>query len=90
MVKASGALHSNSGDINVAAAVGGLGISMRTDFMVGAVLADGRLVRAAAGVPRPARRHLGRLPEPASPVAKVRLFVDHVARHFAAAPRRLR
>ena len=38
----------------------------------------------------PRRRHLGRLPEPPAPLAKVRLFVDHVARHFAAAPRRLR
>jgi DNA-binding transcriptional LysR family regulator len=83
LVKASGALHSNSGDINVAATLAGLGISMEPDFMVGPLLADGRLVallpdyrgpRGDIWAVYPSRRHLS---------AKVRLFVDHVARHFA-------
>ncbi len=81
----AGALHSNSGDINVAATAAGLGISMEPDFMVGPLLADGRLVAFCPGsrgphgdiwAVYPSRRHLS---------AKVRLFVDHVARHFAAA-----
>jgi DNA-binding transcriptional LysR family regulator len=84
-IKAAGTLHSNSGDINVAAAAAGLGIVMEPDFMVGPLLADGRLVALLPGFagPRgdiwavyPSRRHLS---------AKVRLFVDHVARHFAGA-----
>ena len=82
-IKAAGALHSNSGDINVAAAAAGLGIVMEPDFMVGPLLADGRLVallpefrgpRGDIWAVYPSRRHLS---------AKVRLFVDHVARHFA-------
>ena len=83
LIKASGALHSNSGDINVAAAAAGLGIVMEPDFMVGPLLADGRLVallpeyhgpRGDIWAVYPSRRHLS---------AKVRLFVEHVARHFA-------
>jgi DNA-binding transcriptional LysR family regulator len=85
LVKAAGALHSNSGDINVASAAAGLGIVMEPDFIVGPLLADGRLVallpdyrgpRGDIWAVYPSRRHLS---------AKVRLFVEHVARHFAAA-----
>jgi len=85
LVKAAGGLHSNSGDINVASAAAGLGIVMEPDFIVGPLLADGRLVallpeyqgpRGDIWAVYPSRRHLS---------AKVRLFVEHLARHFAAA-----
>ena len=85
-VKVSGPLHSNSGDLSIAAAVSGLGIVFEPDFMVEAALASGSLVRVLpgyAGTPGdiwavyPSRRHLS---------VKVRLFVEHLAAQFAAAP----
>lgn len=85
-VKAAGSLHANSGEVLVAAAVAGQGIILETDFHVAAALADGRLLRVLPQYQGgsgdiwavyPSRRHLS---------AKVRLFVDHVAAEFAAAP----
>jgi DNA-binding transcriptional LysR family regulator len=85
-VKAGGSLHANSGEVLVAAAVAGQGIILETDFHVAAALADGRLLRVLPQYEGgsgdiwavyPSRRHLS---------AKVRLFVDHVAAEFAAAP----
>lgn len=85
-VRVSGPLHSNSGDLAVAAAVAGLGIVFEPDFIVAPALAAGLLVRILPeheSAPLdiwavyPSRRHLS---------AKVRLFVDHFAKQFAAAP----
>ncbi len=83
-VRVGGPLHSNSGDLAVAAAIAGLGIVFEPDFIVAPALAAGLLVRvlpdyeSAPGdiwAVYPSRRHLS---------AKVRLFVDHIARQFAA------
>lgn len=85
-VRVSGPLHSNSGDLSIAAAIAGLGVVFEPDFMVRKSLESGLLVRvlpgweSAAGeiwAVYPSRRHLS---------VKVRLFVDHVARHFSATP----
>jgi DNA-binding transcriptional LysR family regulator len=82
-VRASGPLHSNSGDLAVAAAIAGLGVVFEPDFIVGPALDAGWLVRVlpdCASAPHdiwavyPSRRHLS---------AKVRLFVDHFARWLA-------
>ena len=84
-VRVAGALHSNSGDLAVAAAIAGLGIALEPDFLVEPALAAGLLVRvlpkyesapADIWAVYPSRRHLS---------AKVRLFVEHVVREFAAA-----
>ena len=85
-VRVQGALHSNSGELAVAAATGGLGIVFEPDFVVGPALARGVLQRVLPGFRGPAldvwavypsRRHLS---------AKVRAFVSHLAELFAARP----
>jgi DNA-binding transcriptional LysR family regulator len=82
-VRVAGPLHSNSGDLSIAAATAGLGIVFEPDFMVRSALDSGQLVRvlpAYESTPGeiwavyPSRRHLS---------AKVRMFVDHLARDFA-------
>jgi len=87
-VRVAGPLHSNSGDLSIAAAIAGLGVVFEPDFMVKSALDAGQLVRvlpAYESTPGeiwavyPSRRHLS---------AKVRLFVDHIARQFGAAPAR--
>ncbi|MGE5522091.1 MAG: LysR family transcriptional regulator [Rhodospirillaceae bacterium] len=81
-VRISGPLHSNSGDLSIAAAIAGLGVVFEPDFMVKAALDSERLVRVLPGYEStpseiwavyPSRRHLS---------AKVRLFVDHVAQQL--------
>lgn len=83
-VRVAGPLHSNSGDLSIAAAAAGMGVAFEPDFMLQGELAAGRLVRVLPdyeSVPGdiwavyPSRRHLS---------AKVRLFVDHLAELFAA------
>jgi DNA-binding transcriptional LysR family regulator len=87
-VRVSGPLHSNSGDLSVAAAVAGLGVAFEPDFMVESALATGELVRVLPGYEStpgeiwavyPSRRHLS---------AKVRLFVDHLAQQFGEGAKR--
>jgi len=82
-VRVDGSLHANSGDALRAAAVAGLGIACEPDFLVGAALRRGELVRllpaytGAGGdiwAVYPSRRHLS---------LKVRLFVEHIAQSFA-------
>lgn len=81
-VRVAGNLHANSGDALRAAAVAGLGILYEPDFLLGAALRAGQLVRllpdytGAGGeiwAVYPSRRHLS---------LKVRLFVDHIAAVF--------
>ncbi|MCX7902053.1 MAG: LysR family transcriptional regulator [Burkholderiaceae bacterium] len=81
-VRVAGPLHANSGELAVAAAIGGLGIVLQPDFLVDGALRAGALVRVLPdyqGVPAdiwavyPSRRHLS---------VKVRLFVEHVATYF--------
>jgi DNA-binding transcriptional LysR family regulator len=85
MVRVSGPVHSNSGDLNAALAARGAGVALEPDFIVADELRAGRLVAllpdyAAARSPiyavYPTRKHLS---------AKVRLFVDYLAERFAAA-----
>ena len=85
-VRVQGVLKSNSGDLAIGAAAGGLGIVFELDFVLGPALARGQLQRVLPGFRGPAldvwavypsRRHLS---------AKVRLFVTHLADIFAARP----
>lgn len=82
-VRVGGSLHANSGEALTAAAVAGLGIVCEPDFLVGAALADSKLVRVLPGFDSargeiwavyPSRRHLS---------LKVRLFVDHLVDVFS-------
>ena len=81
-VQVSGNAHANNGDMLCALAVRGAGIVYEPDFIVGADLAAGRLVRllpdyeglrADIWAVYPSRRHLS---------AKVRAFVDFLAERF--------
>jgi DNA-binding transcriptional LysR family regulator len=82
-VRVAGPVHANNGEMLAAAAVEGTGIALEPDFIVGADLAAGRLVRILADYAPaptsiyavyPSRRHLS---------AKVRAFVDFLAERFA-------
>lgn len=82
-VRVSGSLHANNGDLLTAAAVHGTGIILEPDFYVAALLKSGKLVRLLGRyqtrsipiyVVYLSRRHLS---------AKVRVFVDFIAAHFA-------
>jgi DNA-binding transcriptional LysR family regulator len=79
-----GPLHANSGEVLLAAAVAGLGVSFEPDFMVRPLIATEALERVlpewsshASDILAvyPSRRHLS---------AKVRLFVEHLQAEFAA------
>jgi len=81
-VRVNGPLHSNSGDMTIAAAIAGMGLVFEPDFSIQPVFDAGLLVRVLPGYDNtpydiwavyPSRRHLS---------AKVRLFVDHVERQF--------
>jgi DNA-binding transcriptional LysR family regulator len=82
-VRVAGPVHANNGEMLAAAAVEGIGIALEPDFIVGADLAAGRLVRILADYSPaptslyavyPSRRHLS---------AKVRAFVGFLAERFA-------
>jgi DNA-binding transcriptional LysR family regulator len=81
-VRVAGPVHANNAEMLAAAAIEGIGIAMEPDFIVGADLAAGRLVRILADYAPaptnvyavyPSRRHLS---------AKVRAFVDFLAERF--------
>jgi DNA-binding transcriptional LysR family regulator len=83
-VRVAGPLHSNSGDVSIAAAIAGVGVVFEPDFMVAPALEAGLLVRVLPDYESepgeiwavyPSRRHLS---------AKVRLFVDHLEQVFSA------
>lgn len=85
LVRVSGPVHSNNGDLLAAAAVAGVGIVYEPDFIVGPDIKAGRLVPilrdySHAVLPIYAvyasRRYLS---------AKVRVFVDFLAQRFAKA-----
>ena len=82
-VRVAGPLQSNGGDLILAAAISGMGVIFGPDFIVKPQLDAGSLMRVlpefdhAVGVIwalYPSRRHVS---------AKVRLFVDHLARQLA-------
>ncbi len=86
LVRVTGPMVSDNGDVLAAAAMAGLGVALMPDFLVGAEVASGALVRVLPGWegPRggvhavyPHRRHLS---------ARVRVFVDALAAHLADPP----
>ena len=85
-VKIGGRPHANSGQFLAALAVAGVGIALEPDFIVAPEIRAGRLLPILPGFTPPAsdihaaypsRRHLS---------AKVRAFVDFLARRFAGTP----
>ena len=90
--RVNGSLHANSGETLVAAAVAGLGIAFEPDFIVGADIAAGRLVRVLPSYEAPHRDIWAVYPSRRHLSLKVRLFVDHIAALFrrSGAPRRAR
>ena len=83
-VRVNGTLHANGGDALRSVAVSGLGIINEPDFLLQDAVQRGELVRLLPDFESgggqiwavyPSRRHLS---------LKVRLFVDHMARVFAA------
>ncbi len=80
--RVSGSIHTNSGEMSVAIAEQGIGITLEPDFMVASAIAAGRLVRiledftpkaSAIYAVYPSRRHLS---------AKVRTFIDFLTKEF--------
>lgn len=83
MVRISGTVHSNNGDLHAMLAAQGVGIAYEPDFIVGDELRAGRLTELLPGhaappspiyAVYPSRKHLS---------AKVRLFVEYLVEHFA-------
>jgi DNA-binding transcriptional LysR family regulator len=86
VVKIGGNAHANNGQFLAALALAGMGIALEPDFIVAPEIRAGALVRVLPGytppssdvyVAYPSRRHLS---------AKVRVFVDFLARRFAGTP----
>lgn len=84
-VRVAGSLNSNNGDLNVAAAVEGLGIAMEPDFIVGVELKNGALVPVLASFEAPALPIYAVYPSRRFLPAKVRAFVDFLAERFTGA-----
>ena len=81
-VRVAGSLNSNNGDLNVAAAVQGVGITLEPDFIVGAELKNGTLVRVLESFEAPALPIYAVYPSRRFLPAKVRAFVDFLAERF--------
>jgi DNA-binding transcriptional LysR family regulator len=81
-VRVAGSLNSNNGDLNVAAAVQGVGITLEPDFIVGAELKNGTLVRVLEPFEAPALPIYAVYPSRRFLPAKVRAFVDFLAERF--------
>ncbi|GEO14345.1 LysR family transcriptional regulator [Microvirga aerophila] len=85
-VPVSGKLRANNGDALLAAAVAGQGIIYQPTFLVGDCLRDGSLVRVLAEHPVPEFGVHAVLPSGRQAPAKVRAFVEFLARRFAPEP----
>jgi DNA-binding transcriptional LysR family regulator len=85
-VKISGNAHANSGQFLVALAVAGMGIALEPDFIVAPEIRAGRLVPVLAGYTPPASDIYAAYPSRRHLSAKVRVFVDYLARRFAGTP----
>lgn len=81
-VRVAGSLNSNNGDLNVAAAVQGLGISLEPDFIVGAQLKSGALVPVLQSFEAPALPIYAVYPSRRFVPAKVRAFVEFLVARF--------
>jgi DNA-binding transcriptional LysR family regulator len=84
VVRVAGPMHSNNGDLLAAAAAQGVGIALEPDFIVGADLAAGRLVRVLEAFEAPASSIYAVYPSRRYLSAKVRAFVEFLAERFAA------
>jgi len=82
-VRVAGSLNSNNGDLLVAAAAQGAGITLEPDFIVGPELGKGRLVTVLEGFEAPASPIYAVYPSRRFLPAKVRAFVDFLAARFA-------
>ena len=82
-VRVSGPLHSNNGDLLAAAAVAGVGIAYEPEFILGPDLKAGRLVPILASYTAPLGPVYAVYPSRRYVTAKVRVFVDFLARRFA-------
>ncbi len=85
-VPVSGKLRANNGDALLAAAVAGQGVIYQPTFLVGDCLRDGSLVRVLADCPVPEFGVHAVLPSGRQAPAKVRAFVEFLARRFAPEP----
>lgn len=81
-VRVAGSLNSNNADLNVAAAVQGVGITLEPDFIVGSELKNGTLVRVLESFEAPALPIYAVYPSRRFLPAKVRAFVDFLAERF--------
>ena len=81
-VRVAGSLNSNNGDLLVAAAVQGVGITLGPDFIVGPELRKGRLVTVLEGYEAPSSPIYAVYPSRRFLPAKMRAFVDFLAERF--------
>jgi DNA-binding transcriptional LysR family regulator len=82
-VRVAGSLNSNNGDLLVAAAAQGAGITLEPDFIVGPELKKGGLVRVLESFEAPVSPIYAVYPSRRYLPAKVRAFVDFLAERFA-------
>ena len=85
-VAVSGVLRSNNAEILRSAALDGLGIALLPSWAVGDELAKGRLKRVLPAWEPPASSIYAVYPGNRLMTAKVRAFVDHLARRFGPTP----
>jgi DNA-binding transcriptional LysR family regulator len=86
VVEVAGNLRANNGDALLAAAKSGQGLIYQPTFLVGDALRDGELVRVLEDVPTYELGVYAVLPPGRHAPAKVRTFVDFLARRFAPSP----
>ena len=86
VVPVQGNLRANNGDALLAAAVAGQGLIYQPTFIVGDSLRDGCLVPVLAGYPTYQLGIHAVLPSGRQAPAKVRAFVEFLARRFAPEP----
>lgn len=82
-VRVAGSLNSNNGDLNVAAAVQGVGIALEPDFIVGAQLKAGDLVPVLEAFVTPISPIYAVYPSRRFLPAKIRAFVDYLVERFS-------
>ena len=80
--RVSGSIHTNNGEMSVAIAEQGVGITLEPDFMVAPGIAAGRLQRILAGFTPPASAIYAVYPSRRHLSAKVRTFVDFLVKEF--------
>lgn len=76
-------LRANNGDLLREAAIAGMGITLQPDFIVGAALADGRLVRILPQYDIPPVRIFALYASRSHLAPKVRSFIDFLVESFA-------